>query len=277
MFGPRIYLGFWLQDHALDAALVMPGRRGLKTLGQVSAAGMGLLTAEDRTQHLRHAFVRCLKGLPRAARRADTPAVLALPDVHVEEEILAFADVPNSQSEATALMSHRMARETGDLPGDLAVSWERLGQDDKGETICRVRAMNAFLRNDIEIAAARAGLRLTRIDGWSGYASGAPSLQSHQAGAAVWSNGTDWSLICWSNADPAGFCQSGRVGDAGSAADIVRLSISYARSLGIDAGPLSADVPDDFAHDLAAAAGKAGLDTRVMTQGARAQQVAGWA
>lgn len=278
MFGKRPYLGFWLEGAKLEAAVVMPVRNGFKTLGQSVVEQDGLLGSEEgRRASLGRAFLGCVKRLPRVARRADTPVVLALPDACVEEEVFKFAEFPKAKEEARSLVCHRMARETGDLPVDLAVSWDVL---ERAEThvSCRVRAMNASLRADIEGAAAKAGLRLARIDGWAGYACAEPALQSQPSGAAVWSDGRHWSLICWSDADPAGYCQTAPVTEPhSSAADIVRLSISYARANEIGAGPLSADVPQELAGALALAAQAASLGTEVMNTEPRAVQVAKWA
>lgn len=276
LFGHSASLGFWLRDESLEATLIWPRRKGWKTAGRAAAGEGGLLTASDRGDRLANAFAAVLKKLPRAARRADMPASLALPDAMVDEDLLTFAEFPTARAEARALVEHRMARELGVAASDLAVAWEVM-DGDGGKLTCRVRAMDRALRGDIEAAASRAGLRLTRIDGWSGFASCAPELKDYAAGSAVWSDGEDWSLVCWTGDDPAGFCQQGRVSEM-AVSDIVRLSQSYGRAHGVPAPALVIDAPDTLTDALKEAARRAGLTVFRFSAGeARSAQVAAWA
>ena len=276
IFGHNASLGFWLRDQSLDAALIFPRRKGWKLAGRAVAGDGGLLTLPDRGERLAAAFGACLKKLPRAARRADMPASLALPDVLVDEDVLNFAEFPSARTEARALVEHRMARELGTAAADLAVAWEVTGNS-VGKVTCRVRAMDRALLADIEAAASRVGLRLTRIDGWSGFASGAPELRDYPAGSAVWSDGEDWSLVCWTESDPAGFCQQGKVTEL-AVADIVRLSQSYGRANGQADLALVIDAPDVLTDALKSAAKRARVPVFQFAAGeARSAQVAAWA
>ena len=249
LFGKKASIGFWVQEQGLEAAFVRRRRKGWKVAGHAVAQSEGLLSGDGRRERLTGAFRDCLKTLPREARRADMEAVLAVSDSCVEEDVLTFAEFPSVKAEARALVAHRMGRELGVPADDLAVSWETFRGEN--EVKCRVRAMDRHLRDDIEAAAARVGIRLARIDGWSGFASGAPVLADHRAGSAVWSDGVDWSLICWSEADPVGFCQQGRAAQpAQMIADVVRLSRSYAEGQGVAEFPFLADVPGGISESL---------------------------
>ncbi len=278
LFGRHLQLGFWLTDEALEAALIQPRRKGWKLLGQSVAKGEALLVPNGRRERLATAFQTAMKALPRVARRADMPAVLSVPEALVEEEVLAFAEFPSSKREAKALVSQRLARELGAVADDLAVSWETFAPAN-GEVTCRARAMSRSLRADIEAGAASAGLRLVRIDGWSGFASGAPELGAEPSGAAVWSDGTDWSLLCWQEGFPAGFCQSGRSTDTDElAATVARLSLSFAKSAGAGPGKLFVSVPGTMIQPLKTAATRLGLSVFEFAAGDnRAAQVAAWA
>ncbi|NNE87079.1 MAG: hypothetical protein HKN27_03305, partial [Silicimonas sp.] len=196
MLGKVVTLGFWLSDTALEAAVVRPGRKASKTIATAAVAGEGLLTSSDRSKRLTEAFRVCLKKMPRVVRRADTPAVLALPDRLVVEDVFDFAEFPKAQSEAQALVAHRLSREMNVLPDEIDVSWDRLASADGAEHI-RVRAMQSALRKDIETAATAAGVRLVRIDGWAGFASAASQIANQDAGSVVWCDGAEWSLLCW--------------------------------------------------------------------------------
>lgn len=277
MFVGHLQLGFWLTENALEAALIRPRRRGWKLVGQATAKGDGLLEAEGRRDRLAKAFQTVMKGLPRVARRADVPAALGIPDALVEEEVLVFADFPSAAGEARALVSQRMARELGTLADELTVSWETFGAS-RGEVTCRARAMGRSLCRDIEASASLTGLRLVRIDGWSGFASCAPELAAEPSGAAVWSNGTDWSLICWHENAPAGFCESGRSSNAEEiAATVARLSLSFARRVEAGPGKLIVSVPQDMIKPIKTAAKRFGLPVFEFDAGDnRAAQVAAW-
>lgn len=276
LFGRQASIGFWAQDQGLEAAFVRRRGKGWKVAGHALARAEELLSGDGRQERLTEAFRNCLKSLPREARRADIAAVLAVSDWCVEEDVLTFAEFPTVKAEARALVAHRMGRELGVPADDLAVSWETFrGQN---EVKCRVRAMDRHLRDDVEAAAARVGIRLVRIDGWSGVASGASALADHRAGSAVWSDGADWSLICWSEADPVGFCQHGRATQpAQMMEDTVRLSRSYAEGQGVAELPFLADVPEGISESLDAAVRGAGMTFHpIGGEPRRSVQVAVW-
>ena len=277
MLGKTVTLGFWLSDRSLEAALVRTGRKSSKVLAETAVPGENLLSSEDRSTRLTQALRASLRTLPRTVRRADMPAVLAVQDGHVIEDVFTFAEFPNAKAEARALVAHRLSREINVLPDDLDVYWENVTSADGAETV-RVRAIKRALRSDIEAAAAAAGLRLIRIDGWAGFASCAPQLTKQDSGSAIWSDGTEWSLLCWGGKDAAGFSQTGQIESPESTAqDIVRLSLAYARRNDVSPGPLAADVPTTLVSALSEATKRAGLEVLALRKGPRAVQVATWA
>lgn len=276
MFGSAITLGFWLSEDGLEASLVRVGRKTSKRIADTTVAGDALLSGDDRPARLANAFRACVKALPRTVRRADTPAVLAVPDSLVVEDVFRFDDFPKAEAEARALVAHRLSREINIMPDDIDVSWEEMEAD--GARIVRVRAMARSLRQDIEAGAAAAGLRLVRIDGWAGFASAAPEVAKRDAGAAVWCDGHEWSLLCWGGADACGFSQTGSVEAPDvTASDIVRLSLAYARRNEVAPGPLTADVPASLASALSESAKRLGLEALALPADKRATQVAKWA
>lgn len=277
IFGKSLRLGFWVRDDVVDAAIVQPRRTGLKVLVGASVLAENLLVADGRQARLAAAFQLVMKRLGPVSRRADMPAILALPDRLVEEEVLAFAEFPSSKRQARALVAQRMARELGTAADDIEVTWEVFGSSDNRVT-CRARAMERALRDDIEGAAAATGLRLIRIDSWNGFASGAPDLGEEPSGAAVWSDGKDWSLLCWQSGEPAGFAQSGRSEDVGEvAATVARLSVSFAKRHGMTPGKLFISVPGDAIRDFETAAKGLGLSVVKSAPGTSpAAQVAAW-
>ncbi len=278
LFARKLHLGFWLTDAVLEAAVIQPRRSGWNVIGSAAVAGKGLLSPDGRRTLLASSFRRALKELPRVACRADMSAALAVPDALVEEEVLNFADFPTVRSEARALVTQRMARDLGRVADDLAVSWELFPAEGEAFT-CRARVLDRALLADIEAGAAETGLRLTRIDGWSGFASGAPELGREASGAAVWSDGTDWSLLCWCGEDPTGFAQSGTSGNLDElTSTVARLGASYAKQHGAGAGKLFLSVPGDMIRPMKTAATRFGFSVFEFAAGdCRAEQVAAWA
>lgn len=279
MFGPQYRLGLWLHASGVEASLVRRRRRGWTEDAVQRIEESDLLEAQGRRAKLASTLSKCVSKLPRIARRADLSVAVALSDALVAEDVIKFADFPDAVAERAALVRHRVAREFGVPAEAIAVSHEVAAREADG-VIVRARAMEAALRDDIEAAAAAAGLRPTRIDGWSGYASAAPDCASRASGAALWADGEGWTLLCWSPDDPAGFVQHGP-SDDDAAVDILRLVRSYGRAQS-DAGEgLTVGAPQALTERLTSLAKAQGLKIETFgadgISGGRAARVAAWA
>ncbi|PUB17054.1 hypothetical protein DFP92_10264 [Yoonia sediminilitoris] len=181
-------------------------------------------------------FRELVKDLPKVVRRADMPVFVSLPDPLVREDVLRFADFPDGVAEAQDLVRMRLLRETGGAMVDPVCTYEVIDRAD--EVTVRVRSLERALRDAIEQGASAAGLHITRLESWLGYASVALGDVAPD-GACLFSDGDSWSLTCWAQSVPEGYFEAGWVADADDDLGnrIARLIQSFA--LAHDASPLT--------------------------------------
>ncbi len=103
--------------------------------------------------------------LGRDARRADTPAAIALPDPLFREDRLSFAEAPDKPAALNALIKWRIAREHRLKAADIVAACQRLPGDGDAEYLVRF-AQKATI-DAVEAAARRAGLTPTLIEAQS--------------------------------------------------------------------------------------------------------------
>lgn len=136
--------------------------------------------------------------LGREARRADTPAAIALPDPLFSEDRFSFTEVPDRPDALQALIKWRIAREHRLTADDIAASYQRLPGD--GDPAYLVRFADKTTIDAVEAAARRAGLTPTLIEAQSRFQ--APSDPVANAMAQVTVSDQWWSLIYRDAATP---------------------------------------------------------------------------
>ncbi len=222
-------LGIQLGRSGAEAALVHRARKA-RVLGAAAVqTSVSMLDPLDEAA-LATSFRALARQLPRAARRADVAVSVSLPDPLIREDVFDFAAFPEKDAEAAALVHQRAARETWAEADKICCSFQRLGAADGGARVL-VRTMPRALRDAVEAAAGAAGFRVTQLDAWSGFllrAMGRGKLPA--AGAFLWADTQSWVLICWCDAQPEGFVESGTLSietEDEVARKIVRLVRSY--------------------------------------------------
>lgn len=277
MFRSSARVGIWLDDTSAEAAVLRRTRKGWEALSK-KRVPLSASLPDAEAADLRKTFSALWKQLPAIARRADTPVYLAMPDAHVIEEVLTFEDFPARQEEAAPLVRQRCARELGRDPESLAITSEVITRDDTG-VLCRVRVIDRALRDRIEDAAQRAGFRLTRLDGWLGYATADPAVGN--TAFALWADANSWTLACASDDHPQGFSDTGALDDSTAREQICRLVRSYAHRQGLGGATLLADAEAALLKDIAKRLAQAKIKCRSIVPQtcpkSRAERVAAWA
>ena len=281
MFGSKLKLGVVLSRHAVEAALVRSrtGQMRGKTLFHARHGGDDDLLVAGSEAALRSAFGALSRGLPRAARRADIPMNVAIPDALVAEDVFRFSDFPEDQRHALDLVRARVAREHGCEPAARVCSLDLVNRTD-GQVQVRSRSMERDLRDRIEHSARAAGFHAARIDGWAGYISRA--LPEATAPATyLWSDEESWCLLCAGGQDPIGFSDSGWIDgrEDAVARRALRVSHSFARTA--NTAPALAADPVSLVTGLSrlGSTGIEPVDTSDLAGGTRnpAAQIAIWA
>ena len=262
-------LGIALGEAALTACLLRPAPRRARILGRVEVATGPLLDPVDR-DGLAQAFRDAVRRLPHHRLRADLPVRVSLPEHRVVEDELDFESFPDDPAEAGALVGFRLAREAGRDAGALACDVAILSRSEDAVRV-RVRAIPADLRAAIDAAAAGAGLRLARLDGWLGFLGGAPWVAELGSGAAsvLWSDGVDWAMA--GQGGGATFADAGRLSADNPAAwdrlaaHSLRLHRSHALARGIaPVPPLAVEAPETVTTRLEALAEERGVPLRAV-------------
>lgn len=279
MLRRKMSLGVVLSMAGGEAALVRArGRRAPKLLAtaQSETAIAGFSPLDD--SGVRQVFAELVKALPNLVRRADLPLHVSLPDPLVDEDILLFKDFPQNTTEAHDLIRLRLLREGPSGMQDPVCSFEVVGERD-GSIVTRVRSMERALRDGIEDAVRASGLHVAKLEGWTCFCSTGLAKVTGD-GAFLWSDGTSWSLTCWSDAAPEGFFESGWVGSDPNVflQRVGRLMHSF--SLAHELGPLKliTSLPDEIAPVLPpdVAASTQPSDSVLFPSGSPALQVATW-
>lgn len=191
-----------------DAALVRLGGklRAPKLLASAQTdVPIGQLDERD-TSALKDSFRELARSLPTAAKRADVPLFVSLPEALVREDLLRFKEFPKSRQEAHELVLARVRRDAGFEDIDPVCSFERLAAAEG--VIIRARSIDRALRDRVEQAARSAGLHISRLEGWIGFLRPA-FAQIVRDGACLQSDGASWSLSCWSHDKQQSFSDSG--------------------------------------------------------------------
>ena len=191
-----------------DAALVRLGGK-LRAPKLLASAQTGVpigRLAEDDAPALGEVFRQLAKSLPTAAKRADVPLFVSLPEALVREALLHFKEFPKSHREAQELVLARVRRDASDEDFDPLCSFERL--DDSDGVVIRARSIDRARRDRVEQAACSAGFHISRLEGWIGFLRPA-FAQIVKDGACLQSDGASWSLSCWSHDKQHSFSDSG--------------------------------------------------------------------
>ncbi|MEM9427879.1 MAG: hypothetical protein AAGA32_00070 [Pseudomonadota bacterium] len=148
------------------AHAVLRGRRG--ALRSASARLPEAIWQEDGTD-LRSTFAALARGLGAEALRADVRTAVALPDPVALEDVLSFADVPETPRALDDLVRFRIAREHRSAPERVVCTVERLETSETGTDLL-VRVLSAARVAAIQSAAREAGFRLHRLETLARYA-----------------------------------------------------------------------------------------------------------
>ena len=206
MFGPlkrRRVVGLSLGGPSSVAVLANRGkRRGearLLRVAEAPAISFQAAPPGDLDDVVRSLAVK----LGREARRADTPAAIALPDPLFSEDRFGFADAPGKPEALNALIKWRIAREHRLNADDIAAACQRLpGTNEAGEAQFLVRFAPKAAIDAVEAAARRAGLSPTLIEAQSRFQIAANPIVG--ATAEVTLSGQWWTLTYRDAATPEG-------------------------------------------------------------------------
>ena len=156
-------VGIYLGQKAAAAALVQPTRKGQTVLAE---AHQNL--PDSFWQGDPKAITATLRDLARAlgtkARRADVPCFIGIPEHHIREERIHFADLPSSPAELTKLIDWRIARDYRLESGSFALA-HQTGTRTEAETELVVRTGPKSLITDITAAARKSGFTVARVEG----------------------------------------------------------------------------------------------------------------
>lgn len=230
MIGPlrrRRAVGLALGGASSVAVLANRGKRGgearLLRVAEAPAVSFQNAVPDDLAEVVRSLAVR----LGRDARRADTPAAIALPDPLFREDRFAFAEAPDKADALNALIKWRIAREHRLKAEDISASCQRLPGD--GEMQFLVRFAPRATIEAVEAAARRAGLTPIVIEAQSRFQ--IPASPAASATAAVTVADHWWTLTYRDAATPEAHVRSDwRVGGADLAGPIARLIRTMARA-----------------------------------------------
>ena len=248
--GPRV--GIFLGAASARAALVGPARRGRPP--RVIAEAEAPVDPEAWTgapERIGATLARLARDLPAAARRADRPVAIALPDPLATEDRLVFRDLPASPREVAELVRFRVARDHRRDASGLACAAQLLGPCEGGTEVV-VRILPQALVSAVEEGAHRAGFVPWRLDTFAGFALDEAARRAGRgAGGWLWSDGAWWALMCWRrdegcpDAGPESHLHAEwrRAGDEAALADkAVRIAKSFALRSGLDRLALTLDL-----------------------------------
>lgn len=248
-------VGIHLSETGAEAAFIQRRRQRVRRLAYAKAPGDQPFLDPVDPLALARTFKTLSKGLPKAARRADVPVLVSLPAPFVREDTLTFASFPDKIEEARNLVQMRMARETWAEADTISCTFQRLDKTDEGIRVL-VRTMPLALRDEVEAAATAAGFHVTLLEGWSGLVLNQLSrAKLGDSGAFLWSDGRIWTLVCWSDATPEGFLESGWIEPVGkdvALKKIVRLVRSFQRSDELESIEFRVEAPELFFAALTA-------------------------
>ena len=238
-------VGIFLGRDAARAVLAAPGRRGRPP--RVIASAEAPVDPEAwgaAPERIAPTLAALARGLPSAARRADRPLAVALPDPPATEDRLSFRDLPSAPGELAELVRFRIARDHRRAASEIACAAQVEGPAEGGTEVL-VRVLPRALVAAVEGAAHRAGFVPRRLDTWAGFAlDEAARRAGGEAGAWLWSDGAWWALMCWARAETHLHAEWRRAGDeAALAGKALRIAKSFALRCGLERLPTTLDLP----------------------------------
>lgn len=244
----RRVVGLSLGGASSVAVLANRGKRGgearLLRVAEAPAISFRAAPPDDLDDIVKSLAVK----LGREARRADTPASIALPDPLFSEDRFSFAEAPDKPDALNALIKWRIAREHRLDAEDIAASAQRLpGQSETGEAQFLVRFAPRATIEAVEVAARRAGLTPVLIEAQSRFNIAAePAIA---ATADVTLSGQWWSLTYRDAATPEGHVRAdwriGGVSDlAGPLARLIRTMARAETGLTVTVNAAAAEATD---------------------------------
>ncbi len=176
-------------------------------------------------------FSRPFRDLARqlgaVALRADAAATIGLPDPVINEDIVSFREVPETEAEIDALIRWRAARDYRKEETEIACAWQEIGETAAGRDFL-VRMMPRETVAALTRDAARAGFSVAAVEGYSRFAM--PPSPGARLTVEVTDAGEWWCVSCQDGAGGRSHVQSDWLEppEAGAAAArIQRLVKSY--------------------------------------------------
>ena len=148
-------------------------------------------------------IAQVFSDLPGKSQRADVAVQISLPDPLVYETLMDFEDFPQNPAEATKLVTWRMARAIDVAAETLRCSFQIVGEGAAGRSVIG-RSVTTEVFDAVYAAAKNQGVRIARLDGWSGY----HFNHIDEADICVWANEEWWVLECRGKGE-ASFIASG--------------------------------------------------------------------